>query len=350
MAADDESERDRDPRCRLSGAFSARGKTKTGGQKAMGFEHALCQDFASQKQELRAHRRVIVCIISLLIMMGVLVGCADLHPPRVVKIGLIAPFEGPSRPYGYAILAAVKLRLQAWNEGGGRPQVELVALNDDGDPELAAALAAQLALDPDVLIVLGPAQSHTARRAAPALAAEGLPVLSLAPLPEAPWLWVEPLAGTTVDLTATLAPWVPNAIPAWEPPLAGPVIWLGDALTLAELRQTDPEQVPAAGPVAAEEAAIAWAGEALTGLIWATVLPDELPTDFVTAYEQRTGTPPPPQALLAYAATDQALRLLARAETRSQVLAGFGDLPHWSYHVFVHQGRLCCTRSVSTPP
>lgn len=350
MAADDESERDRDPCCRLAGALGARGKKKTGGQKAMGFAHALCQDFASQRPEPFVLRRVIVRIMPFFIAVAVLVGCADLRLPRVVKIGLIAPFEGPSRAYGYAILAAVKLRLQAWNEGGGQPQVELVALNDDGDPELAAALAAQLALDPDVLIVLGPAQSHTARRAAPALAAAGLPVLSLAPLPEAPWLWVEPLAGTTADLTATLAPWVPNAIPAWELPLAGPVIWLGDALSLAELRRTAPEQVPAAGPVAAEEAAIAWADEALAGLVWATVLPDELPTDFATTYEQRMGISPPPQALLAYAATDQALRLLARAETRSQVLAGFGDLPHWPYHVFVHQGRLCCTRSVSTPP
>lgn len=294
--------------------------------------------------------RVIVRIIWLLITVGALVGCADLRPPRVVKIGLIAPFEGPSRPYGYAILDAVKLRLRAWNEGGGRPQVELVALNDDGDPELAAALAAQLALDPDVLIVLGPAQSHTARRAAPALAAEGLPVLSLAPLPETPWLWVEPLAGTTADLTATLTPWVPNATPAWELPLAGPTIWLGDPLTLAELRRTDPERVPAAGPVAAEEAAIAWAGEALAGLVWATVLPDDLPPDVAAAYEERTGVPPPPQAVLAYAATNQALRLVAQSQTRSQVLAGFGDLPRWPYHVFIHQGRLCCTQRVSTPP
>jgi hypothetical protein len=294
--------------------------------------------------------RVIVRTIVIVIAAGVLVGCTDLLPPRIVKIGLIAPFEGPSRPYGYAILHAVQLRLQAWNEGGGRPQVELVALNDDGDPELAAALAAQLVLDPDVLIVLGPAQSHTARRAAPALAGEGLPVLSLAPLPEGTWLWVEPLAGTTADLTAALAPWVSDAAPAWDLPLTGPTIWLGDPLTLAELRRSNPERVPAAGPVAAEEAAIAWAGEALAGLVWATVMPEAVPTDFAAAYEQRTGVPPPPQAVLAYAATDRALHLVARANTRSQVLAGFGDLPRWPYHVFIHQGRLCCTRSVSPPP
>lgn len=292
---------------------------------------------------------VIVRIIASLFMAGILVGCIDRYPPRVVKIGLIAPFEGPSRPYGYAVLHAVKLRLQAWNADGGQPQVELVALNDDGDPELAATLAAQLALDPDVLIVLGPAQSHTARRAAPALAAAGLPVLSLAPLPAALWLWVEPLAGTAADLTAVLAPWVPTATPAWDGPLTGPAIWLGDPLTLAEWRRTDPEQVPAAGPVAAEEAVQAWAGEAMAGLIWATVLPNDLPADFAIVYEERTGTSPPPIAMLAYAATEQALRLLARARSRDEVVAGFGELPRWPYHVFIHQGRLCCTQSVPSP-
>ncbi len=89
--------------------------------------------------------------------------------PPVVKIGLIAPFEGPSRPLGYSVLNGVRLRLQQWNDAGNSPRVELVALNDNGDPDLAAQLPAQLAIDPDVLLVLGPPQGHTALAALPAL-------------------------------------------------------------------------------------------------------------------------------------------------------------------------------------
>ncbi|RME85899.1 MAG: ABC transporter substrate-binding protein, partial [Caldilineae bacterium] len=77
-------------------------------------------------------------IITALLLLLALSGCNAPAAPPVVKLGLIAPFEGPSRPLGYSILYAVRLRLQMWNRQGGSPRVELVALNDDGDPDLAA--------------------------------------------------------------------------------------------------------------------------------------------------------------------------------------------------------------------
>jgi branched-chain amino acid transport system substrate-binding protein len=75
----------------------------------------------------------------------------------MIKIGLVAPFEGLYRPLGYEVLPAVKLALKERNQAGGVQgyMVELVALNDDRDPETATQRASEMALDPDVLGVIG---------------------------------------------------------------------------------------------------------------------------------------------------------------------------------------------------
>lgn len=101
----------------------------------------------------------------------------------VVKIGLIAPFEGTGRPLGYAILPAVKTTLAQANADAalGRYRVALVALNDDLDPAAAAAQARVLAQDPAVLAVLGPFSADAAAAAAPILAQAGIPALIAAP-------------------------------------------------------------------------------------------------------------------------------------------------------------------------
>ncbi len=296
-----------------------------------------CQQSASS----RGHGARLLSAIIVFTIIGLAVaGCGA---PRVVKIGLIAPFEGPSRLFGYSALYAVRLRLQEWNEAGGAPRVELVALNDDGDPTLAAALPAQLTIDPDVLLLLGPLQSHTARAALPALVKSGLPTLSLAPLPAHPPSTIFPFAGTAAALQSTLASHAPQVAPAWNTPLAGPTIWLGDPLTLAELRRTTPDLVPAAGPVAAEPAFAAWAGAAANGLIWAAATPAELPDDFATRYEQMAGAPPTPIAALAYAATDAALRLLAAHRTRSDLGAALANLHTPPLRVYQRTADFCCS-------
>ncbi len=106
----------------------------------------------------------------------------------VLKIGLIAPFEGLGRPLGYAILPAVQEAIAAANSdmGPGGYRLLLVALNDDLDPEVAAAQAAALAQDPAVIAVIGPFTTPTAARVAPGLADAGIPTLVAAPLDLAP--------------------------------------------------------------------------------------------------------------------------------------------------------------------
>ena len=97
----------------------------------------------------------------------------------VIKIGVIAPFEGTGRPLGYAVLPAIKAAAEEANASGdlGRYRVLVVAFNDDLDAPTAAAQAQALALDPDVLAVVGPWTAETAAAATPILAEAGLPAL-----------------------------------------------------------------------------------------------------------------------------------------------------------------------------
>jgi ABC-type branched-subunit amino acid transport system substrate-binding protein len=106
----------------------------------------------------------------------------------VVKIGVIAPFEGAGRPLGYAILPAIKAAAAEANASGklGRYQVLVVAFNDDLHGPTAAAQAKALALDPDVLGVQGPWTAETAAAAEPILATAGLTVLSATDTPIPP--------------------------------------------------------------------------------------------------------------------------------------------------------------------
>ncbi len=77
--------------------------------------------------------------------------------PPVVKIGLVGPFEGQHRAIGYDAIYSARLAVRQINEMGGIGdyRLALVALDDSGDPELAAQTAASLAADPNVIAVVG---------------------------------------------------------------------------------------------------------------------------------------------------------------------------------------------------
>ncbi len=285
---------------------------------------------------------VILLFSVLLILVCTLSACGSASTPPILKIGLIAPFEGPSRSLGYSVLHAARLRIHEWNEAGNKPQVELVALNDNGDAELSAKLAAQLAADPDIIIVLAPPQSHTSLTASRALGTYDLPTLSLSPLPESIASSVFPYGGLDTDLQRALAPFVRNTTIARDLPLSEPSIWLGDPLSLAHLMQSSPHLVSAAGPVGAEISFSAWAGSAAEGLIWAGAMPAELPLGFGQSYQAVAGESPRPIANLAYAATDEALRLLQANLSRSSVLLALDTVKAPSIQVYRRQQSTCC--------
>jgi len=113
-------------------------------------------------------------------LLGAAGGCVPtLYPQPTVKIGLVAPFEGLYRALGYEALHAVKLAIGERNEQGGVAGylVELVALNDDQDPQSAAQRAREMAVDPDVVGVIGHLGEKTTVAAIPVYEEEGLALI-----------------------------------------------------------------------------------------------------------------------------------------------------------------------------
>jgi ABC-type branched-subunit amino acid transport system substrate-binding protein len=97
----------------------------------------------------------------------------------IVKIGLAAPFEGLDRPLVYEALAGVKSALAERNAdvgGVGGYKVDLVALNDFGEPDEARLQAGEFSADPAVLGVVTGWAADTARAALPTYRQVGLAV------------------------------------------------------------------------------------------------------------------------------------------------------------------------------
>ncbi len=117
-------------------------------------------------------------MIRLLIVWCVLLAaCA---PPPVVKIALVAPFEGRLRQVGYEAFPAMRLAIRERIAAGGiaRVRVTFVAYNDDGDPAAAARVARNVALDPEVMAVIGHLVLSTTLAALPVYREAGLPLLA----------------------------------------------------------------------------------------------------------------------------------------------------------------------------
>lgn len=128
-----------------------------------------------------AARALLVLLATLFVM-----GCASADP--VVKIGLVAPFEGRDRAIGYDAIYSARLAVRQINEAGGVAghRVALVALDDRGDPELAKQAAASLAVDPGVVVVLGHFLPEITAVAAPVYEQHQLALLPMGETPFAP--------------------------------------------------------------------------------------------------------------------------------------------------------------------
>lgn len=178
--------------------------------------------------------RVAVTGGSLLLLLT-LIACLPPALPPVIKIGLAAPFEGADRDIGYDAIYAARLAVREINAAGGADgwRLELVAYDDRGDTELARTAARNLAVDPDVVAVIGHFRPASTAAAQPVYAEAGLPLLALGaededyPLPET-------LPGTAVWIAAyrAVGPHTPNsgvyALPTYETVYA-----LAEAITKA---------------------------------------------------------------------------------------------------------------------
>ncbi len=122
--------------------------------------------------------KFLICLLIFEICNFLFVSCASTRP--VCKFGLVAPFEGRYRPLGYDAIYAARLAVRQANEAGGVGgcRVELVAYDDGGDARAAVERAKQLALDPQVVAVIGHLRVDTSRAAWDIYAHDALPLLS----------------------------------------------------------------------------------------------------------------------------------------------------------------------------
>ncbi len=125
-------------------------------------------------------------LLPALILMSLLAGCQRVDP--VVKVGLVAPFEGRHRAVGYDALYSARLAVRDLNAAGGigGTRVSLVALDDSGNPEFASATADSLIFDPDIVAVVGHWLPETTAVAESQYAEAGLLFLAGGELPFQP--------------------------------------------------------------------------------------------------------------------------------------------------------------------
>lgn len=120
----------------------------------------------------------------------------------LLKVGLVAPFEGMYRSTGQEALYGVKLAIRERNAAGGvggSYMVELVALDDGGEPGESAFQAREMVADPDVVGVVAGWSGETAAAALPGYRQAGLGVV-------VPWSVPEGLADREAGVLLLAAP------------------------------------------------------------------------------------------------------------------------------------------------
>ena len=131
----------------------------------------------ASKQQIALSLRLSVCLSLCLSL--ILSACTSTQP--VIKIGLVAPFEGRFRTIGYEAIYAARLAIREVNARGGVNgyRVELVALDDRGEVDRANAAARQLIIDPQVVAVIGHYRPTTTAAALNDYCADDVPVVAI---------------------------------------------------------------------------------------------------------------------------------------------------------------------------
>lgn len=270
----------------------------------------------------------------------------------MVKIGLVAPFEGRYRALGYEVLHAVRLAVQERNASGGvaGSMVELVALNDNDDPLRSAFQADKFDVDPDIVGVIGPFSSAALEATAPSYSDSGLGMItpdtcppSVAGLdgvfclgappseiaaemsarlpPDAQVVLVRgeggalssalaPLAHEVIDLSSGQVPGQPTDVILYD----GDVLAAADLLV--EMRRAGLDAPLWGGPSLARRQLPQIAGGAASGACYAIAPPLHADlasgSSFVEAYRAVSGAEPGPWAALAYDAAQFLLDAVER--------------------------------------
>lgn len=115
--------------------------------------------------------------VLMVLMVLTLVGCQ--RSPEVIKVGLMAPFEGESRKIGYDGIYAARLAVREFNAEHNDLKLALVALDDSGRLDIAQANSEALAADPALVAVVGMGADEISLISAENFAQAGIPYLHI---------------------------------------------------------------------------------------------------------------------------------------------------------------------------
>jgi ABC-type branched-subunit amino acid transport system substrate-binding protein len=119
-------------------------------------------------------------IPGLLILPLLLTACAPLGVNvNVIKIGLVAPFEGRYRYIGYDAIYAARMAVREINTQGGIDgwRIDLVAYDGRASPQMAQDAARNLTVDRDIIAVIGHYRGKSTAAAQPIYAAANMPLI-----------------------------------------------------------------------------------------------------------------------------------------------------------------------------
>ena len=123
------------------------------------------------------------------VTLSLLLAACSASTAPVIKIGLVAPFEGRYRALGYEAIYAARLAIREINAKGGLHgyRIELVALDDRGDRDRAIESARKLAIDPQVVAVIGHYRPDSTDASIETYCAQHVPLIAIesaVPLPD----------------------------------------------------------------------------------------------------------------------------------------------------------------------
>jgi branched-chain amino acid transport system substrate-binding protein len=105
------------------------------------------------------------------------IGCAKIAPGTTIKIGMGAPMTGDYAQFGIDISQGAQIAVEDGGDIEGF-KFELVAEDDQGSPELGAAVANKFVSDPNIVAVAGHIFSGATAAADPIYEKAGIPMMS----------------------------------------------------------------------------------------------------------------------------------------------------------------------------
>ncbi|MBP2639337.1 MAG: braC 2 [Firmicutes bacterium] len=122
-------------------------------------------------------KSLVYLMLVMFVLTGVLTGCGT-NSPKVVKIGFVGPLTGGNAAIGVGMKNAVDLAVKQANASGKLAyKIELVAVDDAGDPTTAVNAANKLIADKGVVAVVAHFNSGAALATVPIFHKNGLPAV-----------------------------------------------------------------------------------------------------------------------------------------------------------------------------